>query len=183
MALVAAVIGAAWGAGCGAAHERLAADVTGTTTAPAAGGPTPTPTATPAPPPQPQAPPGPGEWQTWSRAQKLAYMKSTVLPAEQKVFAEWEPNRFRVLACDDCHGTKAVADGTFRMPNPDLPKLCGGPECFKELAEREHDVLKFMQQKVVNETARLLGVPAFDMEKHVGFSCYQCHTRTEGRGS
>jgi hypothetical protein len=108
-------------------------------------------------------------------------MRSTVLSAEQKVFAEWEPNRFRVLACEDCHGSKAVADGTFRMPNPDLPKLCGGPECFQELAAKEPELLVFMQKRVVPETARLLGVPAFDFEKHKGFSCYQCHTRTEGR--
>jgi hypothetical protein len=107
-------------------------------------------------------------------------MRSTVLGEEQKVFSDYEPHRYRSLACRDCHGA-AVEDGSYRMPNPDLPKLCGGPECFKELAEKEPEVLRFMQKRVVPETARLLGVPAFEFEKHVGFSCFQCHTRTEGR--
>jgi hypothetical protein len=65
------------------------------------------------------------------------------------------------------------------MPNPDLPLLIGGPEGFQELAAQEPQVLKFMQQTVVPETARLLGVPAFDMTAHVGFSCWQCHTRRD----
>ncbi|HEX3763590.1 MAG TPA: hypothetical protein VHW23_33065 [Kofleriaceae bacterium] len=42
-----------------------------------------------------------------------------------------------------------------------------------ELAEKQPETLRFMQSVVVPETAHLLGYPAFDMEKHVGFSCYQ----------
>lgn len=126
----------------------------------------------------PASPPGPGEWATWSHAQKLAYMKSTVLPAEREVFARFEPVRFARLDCHTCHGVSAN-QGNFKMPNPELPKLVGGADGFGELAKIQPEVLKFMQQVVVPETARLLGVPAFDMEKHVGFSCYQCHTRSD----
>jgi len=172
---VAAAI-AAWSVGCVATHGPPATPVAQVADTTGATGVAPVP---PAPPASP-APPGPGEWNTWSHAKKLAYMRSTVLGEEQKVFAAYEPHRYRSLACRDCHGS-GVEDGSFRMPNPDLPKLCGGPECFKELVEKEPEVLRFMQQRVVPETARLLGVPAFEFEKHVGFSCFQCHTRTEGR--
>lgn len=128
--------------------------------------------------PAPDHAPAPGEWAQWSHAQKLAYMKSTVLGAEREVFARFEPVRFAKLDCATCHGASA-REGRYTMPNPDLPKLVGGAPGFRELAEHEPELLKFMQQVVVPETARLLGLPAFDFEKHVGFSCYQCHTRSD----
>jgi len=126
----------------------------------------------------PAAAPGPGEWATWSHEQKRAYMKTTVLTAERGVFARFEPVRFRKLDCRTCHGHGAV-DGNFKMPNPDLPKLVGGPEGFGELAANEPRLLEFMQSVVVPETAKLLGVPAFDMKSHTGFSCFHCHTRSD----
>lgn len=121
--------------------------------------------------------PGPGEWQTWSRAKKFAYMKTTFMNAERALFTSWQPVRFRDFECRTCHGSAAVANGTFLMPNPDLPHVAPGADGFKELAAHEPDVLKFMQSRLVPETARLLGMPAFDFEKHTGFSCYQCHVR------
>ncbi|HEY6176214.1 MAG TPA: hypothetical protein VIX73_17285, partial [Kofleriaceae bacterium] len=126
----------------------------------------------------PIAAPGPGEWATWSHDQKRAYMKTTVLGAERAVFATFEPARFRKLDCRTCHGHGAL-DGNFKMPNPDLPKLVGGPEGFGELARNEPQLLRFMQSVVVPETAKLLGVPAFDMQSHTGFSCFHCHTRSD----
>lgn len=125
----------------------------------------------------PLAAPGPGEWQTWSHAQKLAYMKTTFMDAERALFATWEPVRYRDLECRTCHGATGVADGSFRMPNPDLPKVAPSSAGFQELHAHEPQVFAFMQKRVVPETARLLGLPPFDFEKHTGFSCYQCHVR------
>jgi hypothetical protein len=130
--------------------------------------------------PLPAGAPGPGEWATWSHEQKLAYMKSGFLDAERAIFASWEPVRFKELTCRNCHGP-GVADGTFRLPNPDLPHLYPGADGYKELAAHEPEVFAFMQKRLVPETARLLGVPAFDFEAHTGFSCYQCHVRQDGR--
>ena len=126
----------------------------------------------------PVAPPQPGEWARWSHARKLAYMKQTVLPAERVVFAGWEPVRFARMTCETCHGTHDEERG-YKMPNPDLPALVGGPAGFQELARVQPETLRFMQSVLVPETAKLLNVPAFDMEKHVGFSCYQCHPRSD----
>jgi hypothetical protein len=130
--------------------------------------------------PLPAGAPGPGEWATWSHEQKLAYMKAGFLEAERAVFASWEPVRFKELTCRTCHGP-GVDDGTFRLPNPDLPHLYPGAEGFQELAAHEPEVLAFMQKRLVPETARFLGIPAFDFEAHTGFSCYQCHVRQNGK--
>ena len=127
----------------------------------------------------PPAPPPPqGEWTSWSHERKLEYMKSTVLPAERDVFARFEPVRFAKMDCETCHGASARA-GRYTMPNPDLPKLVGGKGGFEELKRVQPETLRFMQQVVVPETAKLLGLPPFDMAKHVGFSCYQCHVRAD----
>ncbi len=126
----------------------------------------------------PVAPPGPGEWATWSHERKLAYMTTTFMNEERKIFASWEPVRFRNLECRTCHGIGA-ADGTFTMPNTDLAHLIPGKEGYQELLTHEPELFTFMQKKLVPETARLLGLPPFDMEKHTGFSCYQCHLKQE----
>lgn len=123
------------------------------------------------------APPGPGDWDRWSHQQKLAYMKTTFLAQERTVFAGFEPVRYASLNCRTCHGAGAN-DSSYRMPNPDLPRLSGGADGFGELARKEPQALQFMQQVVVPETAKLLGVKAFDMTSHTGFSCFQCHIRS-----
>jgi hypothetical protein len=120
--------------------------------------------------------PGPGEWATWTHAQKLAYMQTTFMEEERKVFASWEPVRFRELDCRTCHGPGA-RDGSFKLPNEDLAHLVPGKEGYEELFAHEPELFRFMQKTLVPETARLLGLPAFDMEKHTGFSCYQCHVK------
>jgi hypothetical protein len=141
-------------------------------------------TATVAPPPPPASagtmPPGPGDWARWTHEQKYAYMSGPFMDAERKLFQGWMPERFRDVNCRTCHGV-GVTEGSFRLPNPDLPIVAPGAAGFQELAKHEPEVLGFMQKTVVPETARLLGVPAFDMESHVGFSCYQCHVRGEGK--
>jgi hypothetical protein len=138
----------------------------------------PTPTPTHSVPPLPEVGPNTLGWPTWTRDQKLAYMKRTVLPAEKEIFGRFEPVRFAYLTCETCHGQSA-RDGSYKMPNPDLPHLVGGKGGFMELRAKQPETLAFMQSVVVPETARLLGYPPFDMEKHVGFSCYQCHVRAD----
>jgi hypothetical protein len=127
-------------------------------------------------PPMPPVGPNTMGWPTWSHEQKLAYMKQTVLPAEREIFGRFEPVRYARMTCETCHG-QGARDGSYRMPNPDLPHIVGGKGGFTELAQKEPEALRFMQQVVGPETAKLLGYQQFDMAKHVGFSCYQCHVR------
>jgi hypothetical protein len=123
--------------------------------------------------------PRPGEWATWSHDQKLAYMKSGFMVAERAIFAAWEPVRYRDLSCRTCHGP-GVDDG-YRMPNIELTRPIRGVEGFRELAAQEPEVLRFMQKAVVPATARLLGLPEFDMTAHTGFGCWQCHVPQEDK--
>ena len=142
------------------------------TAAPAA--PAAPPTILPAPQHPAPLPTGKVGWSTWTHERKLEYMKSTVLPRARVLFAQWMPVRFAKMDCDTCHGAGG-RDGTFRMPNPDLPKLVGGRAGFGEMATHEHEATKFMQQTLAPEMADLLGYQRFDMASHTGFSCYQCH--------
>jgi hypothetical protein len=143
----------------------------------------------PPPPPAPAAarasavplpPVGPNTmgWPTWSHDQKLAYMTQTVMPAERALFTRFEPLRFADMTCETCHG-QGARDRSYRLPNPDLPHIVGGKGGFEELFATEPEAVRFMQKEVGPETARLLGYAPFDMERHVGFSCYQCHVRED----
>jgi hypothetical protein len=137
-------------------------------------------TPAPLPPAVPLPPVGPNTmgWPTWSHAQKLAYMTKTVMPAEREIFARFEPLRFADMTCETCHGQSA-RDHSYKMPNPDLPHIVGGPGGFEELFAKQPETVRFMQRSVGPETARLLGYAPFDMAQHVGFSCYQCHLRED----
>jgi hypothetical protein len=114
-----------------------------------------------------------GEWKSWSPAQKLAYMKSTVLPDEKPLWAKYDPKRFSEMSCNACHGASGEARG-WKMPNPDLPKL--EPGGIMELYNTHREAYMFMAGTVVPHTARLLGLPNWDHGSHTGFGCFGCHT-------
>src|SRR5262252_2511978 len=67
---------------------------------------------------------GPPEiaWANMSKDQRIDYMKSAVLPRMKQAFTNFSPDRFGKMNCVTCHGDSA-ADGSFKMPNPKLPKL------------------------------------------------------------
>lgn len=128
----------------------------------------------------PRAPPAastgtlaPGEWASWTHDQKAAYMKSTVLVQEKPLFAEYDATRFADLTCKSCHGASAD-EGSFKMPNPALPKLVPGK--IIELGHTKPKVFEFMAGVLVPRTARLLGQPVFDHSTKSGFGCFNCHT-------
>ncbi|MEO6573135.1 MAG: hypothetical protein ABIP89_04805, partial [Polyangiaceae bacterium] len=70
----------------------------------------------------PSGPPKEGEWDTWSHDQKMAYMKTAVMPKMGPMFHDFDAKRYAEPKCTLCHGAGAK-DGTFKMPNPELPKL------------------------------------------------------------
>ena len=124
----------------------------------------------------PAGPPGPGDWDRWSHGQKMAYMKSTVMPKEKDLFSAYDPSKYGSMSCKTCHGAGA-ADGSFKMPSPDLPKLEATPEGFRTLAKRHPKVFEFMSRQVETQTAALLGEQPYDMKTSTGFGCFDCHTR------
>ena len=126
-----------------------------------------------------KAPPRPfdGEWKTWSHEQKLAYMKSAVLPAEAALFRTYSA-RFADFTCRTCHGAGAD-DGSYKMPNPALPTLVPGH--IHDLEKTLPEGFRFMNDIVMPRTAALLGLPEFQHETMRGFGCLACHTRAAER--
>jgi hypothetical protein len=123
------------------------------------------------------APAGPAPaWKDMNREQRLDYMKRTVLPKMKDNFVGFDAKRYADMNCATCHGDGAK-DGSFKMPNPKLPKLPADEAGFKKLSESKPDAMKFMGSKVVPETASMLGQPPFDMKTHQGFGCFGCHTK------
>ena len=126
--------------------------------------------------PEPETPPPPADmaFKDMNADQRVAFMKHTVLPAMKQTFSAFDP-KFANMNCKTCHG-KGADDGSFEMPNPDLPRL-PKPEDFMAYAKdpKHAPWVKFMAEKVTPQMAKLLKVPEFDPKTMTGFSCNGCH--------
>jgi hypothetical protein len=123
----------------------------------------------------PAGPPGPGDWAKWSHDQKLAYMKSDVMPKMAKTFHDYDAKKYDEPKCVLCHGA-GVKDGSFTMPNPDLPKLDLTPAGFAKMQKKKPKVVEFMIKDVEHGVAGLLGEDPYDPKTGKGFGCAGCHT-------
>jgi hypothetical protein len=124
----------------------------------------------------PPGPPGPGDWDKWSHEQKMAYMKSDVMPKAGQLFHDFDPKRYAEPKCALCHGAALVADGSFKMPNPELPKLDVTPAGINKLKTAHAKVFEFMAKQVEPGMAKLIGEEPFDPKTKQGFGCLGCHT-------
>jgi hypothetical protein len=106
----------------------------------------------------------------------MAYMKSAVMPKMGPLFHDFDAKAFPNPKCVLCHGPGAK-DGSFKMPNPALPKLPATPEGFKKLHDKMPQVVDFMAKQVEPTMAALLGEQPFDMKTQKGFGCFDCHTK------
>jgi hypothetical protein len=140
----------------------------------------PAPTAAPsasaaATPPAPTQP-GDGDWDKWSHDQKLAWMKAAVMPKMGQAFHDFDGTKYAEPKCVLCHGDGAK-DGSFKMPNPALPKLPGDPAGFKKLAKDKPKIMEFMNAVVKAQMASLVGEKPLDPKTGQGFGCFECHTK------
>ena len=104
-------------------------------------------------------------------------MKTAVMPKMHDLFAGYDGAMFGEMKCATCHGAAATADGSFKMPNPGLPKLSMDPKGFKALMASQPKMFEFMAKHVEPDMAALLGEPAFDPKTMKGFGCFDCHTK------
>jgi hypothetical protein len=114
-------------------------------------------------------------WVQMDRGQRIDYMVKTVLPKMKAEFVAFDAKRFGRMDCATCHGD-GVADGTFALPNPKLPKLLEN-DLFAKHQHATPELTKFMLEKVEPDVATLLEVPGFDPATRKGLSCYNCHPR------
>jgi hypothetical protein len=115
-------------------------------------------------------------WKDMNHAQRMDYMKKAVFPKMKDEFIGYDAKRYSEMNCLTCHGDGAK-DGSFKMPNPKLPKLPADEAGFKKLGEQKPEAVKFMGGKVVPDMAKLLGEEPFNMQTHQGFGCFECHTK------
>jgi hypothetical protein len=160
---------------------------------------TPAPSAAPsvatpaAPPPQPPAPsaapaasaaaapaasaePAPVKWKDMKPEQRKEFMKSVVLPKMKEEFVAFNAHAYGEMNCVTCHGDSAK-DGSFKMPNPKLPKLPADEAGFKKLMKKKPEATKFMSSKVVPSMAEMVGESPYNPETKQGFGCFECHTK------
>jgi len=121
------------------------------------------------------AEPGAINWDAMDKAARGKYMKDVVMPKMKEHFVAFDAAKYGDMKCGTCHGPTA-AHGTFAMPNPDLPKLPGDPEKFKEWAAKAPKMTEFMVKVVKPEMAKLLNEPEYDTATNKGFGCGECHT-------
>jgi hypothetical protein len=105
------------------------------------------------------------------------FMREAVVPKMKELFTGHDAKKFEKMNCGTCHGAGA-ADGSFKMPNPQLPVLPSTPEGFEALGKKKPEMMKFMAMSVKPEMAKLLGMPEMDPKNPSagGFGCMNCHT-------
>lgn len=107
-----------------------------------------------------------------SPEEKMAVMKTQVIPQMTEAFQALDAKEFENFRCTTCHGPGAN-NGDFEMPTKSLPKL-------DEEEMKDHpEMTKFMIEQVVPKMAAILGEPTYNPETHQGFGCFNCHIKKD----
>lgn len=109
-------------------------------------------------------------WRELDFAAKTSYMRDVVTPEMKRTFQAFDAKRFADFGCGTCHGS-GHADGTYTMPNPDLPHL-REKGFFREHRKAHPATVKFMWKQVEKPLGKLMGLsygPKGEME------CGNCH--------
>jgi hypothetical protein len=104
----------------------------------------------------------------------MDYMKASVMPKMGDVFKGYDGKKYAEVKCKTCHGAKAE-DGSFAMPNPDLPKL-DIKGMLKTEKAKSPKMVEFMMKQVTANMVTLLGEEHYDPKTQKGFGCLNCHT-------
>ena len=125
---------------------------------------------------------GKADWDKMSTDERKKLMKTQVLPEMKKTFQAVNPQRYKSFSCATCHGDGATS-GTFKMPNPKLPKLPAPTDQagFMALQQKKPEVFKFMETMVKPKVASILGLPEWSPQNPKGFGCFACHTSQAGK--
>ena len=118
------------------------------------------------------APAAPADGPVWSdsmsKDQKVAFMKTHVVPRMTKVFQAADAKRYAAFGCKTCHGPQ------FKEPNEFLPHLTMKDGKITSFADKPQ-ISKFMAENVVPEMAAAMGQKPYDPQTHQGFGCAGCH--------
>ena len=120
-------------------------------------------------------PPQSISWDQLDLDARRAAMHRDVLPLAQRLFREFDAERYASVTCATCHGPGA-ANGSFEMPNPRILALhpSGSPE-QRVMVEAHPQMVRFMFNHLLPEVRDVMGAAPYDTETGEGFSCYSCH--------
>jgi cytochrome c551/c552 len=105
---------------------------------------------------------------SWTKEQKMAFMKEHVIPAMTPVLQAYDAKEFAKVTCEACHGPKYVAPQKF------LPKLTMKNGQITAFQDHPKDA-KIMAEQFVPVMAKAMGMPAYDPATKQGFGCGGCH--------
>lgn len=118
----------------------------------------------------------PKPWAEMTQQERGAFMHDSVAPATQRMFQEYDAERYADFGCGTCHGSDMVAR-EFAMPNPGLlPLYPTGSEEQRAAVEAHPRMVRFMYNHLLPTVRDMLELPEFDAETEQGFSCFSCHT-------
>lgn len=119
--------------------------------------------------PAPEAAP---TWAEMDRKQRKRFMGLEVLPKMKGLFQEYDAKTYGSFKCQTCHGDDWT-DVDFKMPNSLYPLPADNP--IEAAREYDAEITAFMVDKVLPESAKLLG-QEFDKTTGKGdFGCHSCH--------
>ena len=108
---------------------------------------------------------------TWD--QKKEWMGVEVYPKSKASFQAYDANQYKAFTCETCHGEDGK-ERKYEMPTDSIYPL--PKEGFVEAAMAyDEKVTKFMQEKVLPETAAMLDMEVDETGSGSGFSCLSCH--------
>ncbi len=113
------------------------------------------------------------DWAKMDRRARIDYMKKVVVPTMGPLFKAYDSDEFGRINCLTCHGDGAI-EGTYEMPNPELPQLDFGSG-YAEYKAQHAQVIAFMTDTVKPKMAELLGKEVWSRDNQDGFGCQSCH--------
>lgn len=123
--------------------------------------------------------PADDEWRFLTFEQRHSAMTFLVHPAMMERFQTFYKTAVPELTCESCHGPNAEAAG-YDIANTEIPAL--DPKRVRDLylpdAKLNPEQI-FKRDNITPTMARLMGVPKYDPQTGLGFSCFGCHPREQ----
>ena len=123
--------------------------------------------------------PAENAWRFMSFEQRHARMTFVVHPSMMERFQEFYKTPTPALTCVSCHGDNPER-ALYKLSNTKLDDL--DPARVAKLYATNAQLTpeqRFKRDNITPNMARLLGVPAYDPQTGLGFSCFGCHPRGE----